>query len=312
MGNEEAIKPEEEPVIEATEVAEDAPSEDGAEETPEVVEVPDNEIVLEGEEGSQPDKQSGIRKRINKLNAKVDVANSATSDAEQRLTVVEEQNKLLRMAADQRKEAEAPNTPPDPDDFNDGVKDPKYVQAFNAYNQPLIDAAVERKTSHLSQQQQSDSANSNLVKMQEKHYERADDLGIKDFDEVEGKAIGILGKEITNQLIANSPDSHLILYHLGKNPGKADHFSQLVKTDPLKAILQLGALGAKLSVKPKAKTEPTPDPDEELQGGNPSAGQANKFQRLVDKAREAAQNGGNMQAVMKLKKEAAAAGVTVT
>jgi len=309
MGNEEAIKPEEELVIEETEVVEEVPVEDGAEETPEVLE---NEIILDGEEGSQPDKQSGIRSRINKLNAKVDVANGATSDAEKRLAVVEEQNKLLRMAANQRKEAETPNTPPNPDDFDDGVRDPKYAQAFNAYNQPFIDAAVKQQTSHLSQQQQDDSASVNLVKMQTEHYVRAEALSIKDFDDVEDKAIGILGKDITNQLIKNSPESHLILYHLGKNPSKAERFSELVKTDPLKAVLQLGALGAKLSVKPRGKTEPTPDPDEELQGGSPSAAKSNKHQRLVDKARDAVANGGNMQALMDAKKNAASAGVTVT
>jgi len=309
MGNEAAIKPEEELVPDATEVVEEAPIEEGAEEAPEVVE---NEIVLDGEEGSQPDKQSGIRSRINKLNAKVDVANGATSDAEGRLAVSEQKVKLLEMAAAQRKEADTPNTPPNPDDFDDGARDPKYAQALNAYNQPFIDAAVKKQTSHLSQRQQDDSASVNLVQMQTKHYERAEALSIKDFDDVEDKAIGILGKNITNQLIQNSPESHLILYHLGKNPAKADHFAALVKTDPLKAVLQLGALGAKLSVKPRGKTEPTPDPDEELQGGNPSAAKSNKHQRLVDKAREAVGNGGNMQALMEAKKNAKAAGVAVT
>lgn len=314
MGNDTAIEPAEEPVIEATEVVEGTPIENGGEATPEVVEVEDNEVILEGNEGSQPDISAIVRKRVNTLNARNKNTLAELSDNNQKLAAVENENKILRMAQEQRNLSAAPTTPPDPDAFDDGVKDPKYVEALNTYQLPFIQAEIKRQqTSDLSQQQ-TDSANSNLVKMQTKHYERAEALGIKTetFDEVEGKAVDVLGTELSNEIIKLSPESELVLFYFGKNQTKAEEFRDLAKKDPAAALMKIGALGANLKVKPKAKTEPTPDPDEELQGGSPSAAQSNKFQRLIDKARDAAANGGNMQAIMKLKKEAAAAGVTIT
>lgn len=310
MGNDNsAIKPEEDPVVIKAETPEDEPIESGDEDGEEAEVATENEVFLEGDEGSQPDKQIGIKKRINKLNAKRDEAVAETTEAERKLAISEEQNKLLRMAVEQN-QAVAP-TPPDPKDFDDGVKDPKYVQAFNEYNEPLIDAAVQRRTSHLAQVKD-EGVDPNLVKMQTKHYERADELAIKDFEEVEDKAISILGKETVNGLVQNSTNSHLVLYYLGKNPDKAEAYAELIKTNPVKAILDLGALGTNLSVGPKHKTEPTPDPDEELQGGSPSAGQSNKHQSLVDKARQAVHDGtADMSAIIKAKKDAKAAGVTI-
>ncbi len=85
MGPEEAEKPQDDEVIEEVEVVE-TPVEEGEEANTdtETEEVTENDIVLDGEEGSQPDNQVGIRKRINKLNAKNEVSEAKASDAEKR------------------------------------------------------------------------------------------------------------------------------------------------------------------------------------------------------------------------------------
>ena len=310
MGEENALDPQEEVIAEEAEVITPELDENGEEV---VVEAAiENEIVLVGDEGSRPEKQTGFQKRVNKLNARNEESVKTASDAETRATIAEERSKLLQMALDQRKDEGKANVPPDPNDFDDGVNDPGYTKKLNAYNQPLIDAAVQRSTSQISQQTQNDVANSNLEKMQTKHYERADELKMKDYEETEDKAISILGKDTANALIGVSDNSHLVLYHLGKNLELAEYFAELIKTNPLKATLELGALAGNMKVQRKGKTEPTPDPDEELQGGSPSAGQSNKHQRLVDSARKAVQNGGSMHALMEAKKNAKAAGVTIT
>ena len=306
-----ALTEEEQPeVIEPTEpetpIVEDGePGEDGEQQ-----EATEFEVVLDGADGSQPDTQRGIRKRINKLNNKVADAQDQASHADEALAVEREKNKLLQLALEQSHQAEVP-LPPDPSDYDDGARDPNYIRSLNEYNQPMIAAEVHRQTANLAPVQV-ETIDPSLVKRQTKHYERASELGAKDFDEVEDKAISILGNEVVNHLINNSDESHLVLYYLGKNPGQAEEIAGLIKTNPVKATLQLGQLSAKLSVKPRANSEPTPDPDDELKGGSPSAGQSNKHQRIVDDARKKAQENGNIKLVLEAKKAAREAGVTVT
>lgn len=317
MGTETAETPvvstEEELVVtEPTEPTDPVESGEGEEGEPQ--EPQDVEIVLNGDDGSQPDTQRGIRKRINKLNNKVAKAEDRATDTDKELANEQEKNKLLRLALEQSKAPSAAPILPDQADYDEGVRDPKYVAALNAYNLPLIAAEVQKQTAGLKPVQ-ADVVDPALVKKQTKHYERADELGAKDFEETEDKAISILGKEVVNQLIKGSDESHIILYYLGKNPGKAEDIAKLIGDGPngvVKAVLQLGRLSAQLSVKPKGNSEPTPDPDEELRGGSPSAGQTNKHQKKVDAAREKAQESGAISLVLAAKKAALEAGVTVT
>ncbi len=306
------VSTEEEPVVDVEQLDPEKPddagevSDDGEEEHQEPVEL---EVVRSGEDGSQPDAQHGIRKRVNKLNAKVAKADATASDAENRLTIEQEKNKLLTMALEQKTPAELP-MPPDPADYDEGVRDPKYAQALDQYNQPLIAAEVQRQTANLTPVQ-TETIDPILERNQTKHYERADKLGAKDFEETEEAAIAILGKDTVNHFINNSEKSELVLYYLGKNPGRAEEIASLVKSNPVKAMLQLGRLEAELSVKPRGNSESTPDPDEELSGGSPSAGKTNKHQRNVDAAREKARETRDMKPLLAAKKAAREAGVTV-
>ena len=297
---------EEEVVIDLPEEEQDNSGDDSeGEENQDAIEF---EIVRQGEEGSQPDnKQRGFQKRVNKLNSKIAVANDAATQASRELETEREKNKLLRLALEQKAPVENVS-PPDPMDFDDGVKDAEYIKALNNYNMPIIAAEVQKQTASL---RDTSSRSKELEKKQLKHFERAEELGAKDYDETEDTAISILGKDTVNELIVNSDKSHLVLYYLGKNPSKAEELAELIKTNPLKATLQFGRLEAELNVKPKAK-QATPNPDEELEGGSPSAGgQNNIYQKKLDKARKAAESGGSMGDVLKAKREAKAAGVSV-
>ncbi len=265
------------------------------------------EVVLEGA-GSQPDKQHGIRKRINKLNAKRVNAEASQAETQSQLDHEREKSRVLQLALEQK--STEPLIPPDPGEFTDGVRDPQYAAELRKFNQPAIEAEVQKQTTNLVSPQAA-STNPGLERRQQKHYERAAELKAKNFDEIEDRAIGILGNDIANHLIQNSDKSHLLLYYLGTNPDQAEVIKSLIETDPIKGVLQIGRLEAQLSVKPRANSEPAPDPDDELRGGTPSAGQANKYQTRLDKAREAAGESRNMSAVLAIKREAKAAGATV-
>lgn len=223
------------------------------------------EIVLPAEDGSPPKPQHyGIRKRINKLNARNEAANERATDAESKLGAVEAQNQLLRLALDQKDKAPDANLPPDPSDFDDGAKDPGYVTALNNYNQKFFEAAVAK---HAPKQDTAPPAvNVNLERKQTVHYEAAGKLGVKDYDAVEDVAIGILGRDTVNRLISATDSSPRVLYYLGKNPDAATEIAELIKSDPVAGVLRLGELGATLKVQPRQKSNVAPDPDNELTG----------------------------------------------
>lgn len=271
------------------------------------------EIVREGDAGSQPDdKNLGIRKRINKLNAKVEAANQTTEHTNAELLKTQEENRLLRLSLEQKQQRGDDLTAPNPMDFDEGAYDPKFIQAATEHQQKVIQSEVQKQTVTLQQTQNDVApANAALLDMQEKHYKRAEELGASDYSETEDKAIAILGKDIVNGLIQATGQSEVILYYLGKNPDKAEAIAQLISDDPIKGTLAIGRLEVELKVKPKTKTSETiPDPDNELEGGSPAATNAN--QARLDKLREAAAKTGDedaMRKVMAFKKRAKEKGI---
>lgn len=266
----------------------------------------DVEIVLEGDDGSQPKPQQtggGYNRLIRRLKA----AKTDTKETSAALAASEEKNKLLELALAQAKDSA--NEPPDPSSFDGGAADPQYVRAVQTHTQEMVDRAVEKATANIPTPTQ---PNIDLDRKQVQHCERADKLGIADYDDVQDKAIEILGHGTVNEIIAKSDKSEVIVYHLGKNPAIAEDLRDLIATDPVRAAIEIGRLEEKLKIRPRATTQSTPDPDVEVQGGTPTAGQANKFQKRLDKAREAATETGAMRAVLAIKKEAREAGVAVT
>lgn len=235
------------------------------------------EIVLKGDEGSQPAQSNlGIRNRVRKLNAKVSAAQAGESQASSELATEREKNKLLQLALNQQKAS--PKGPPDPNDFDDGAKDAKYVEALEAHNREFFQSEMEKHTAAQSTPAANDSA---LERRQTEHYQAADKLGIPDYEVVEEKAIDILGKQTVNHLIKSLDNSPKLLYFLGKNPGKAEEIAEMLTGgDTVKAILEIGALSAGLIAQPKAKRKAAPDPDDDLEGasvsrtGNPTRGPA--------------------------------------
>ena len=225
------------------------------------------EIVLAGEEGSQPENQNnlGIRKRVNKLNAKVNAAEGVADEANSALETERQKNKLLQLALDQQNSTPAqPTGPPDPFDYDDGAKDAKYIEALDNHNQRFFEAQMERHT----KAQPDPNAGKALEARQTSHYEAADKLGVTDYDEVEDRAIAILGRETVNKLIADLPNSPSVMYYLGINTDKTEQIAEMLRTSPVKGVLELGRLSAGITAQPKSKRKPAPDPDAELQGSS--------------------------------------------
>jgi len=270
-----AVETEEEVIVEeeVTEEQEDLEEASEGSEGTEETETDDEEteIVLEGDDGSQPVDQNnlGIRKRINKLNAKVSDANDGRDTANSELAAEREKTKLLQLALQQQKEQPAkPSGPPDPLDYDGGASDPKYVAGLTDYTNGLVRAEMAKH----APQPEAPKTDVELVKAQTSHYEAADKLKLSDYEAVEEVAIGILGRDTVNQLISQTTNSHLIMYHLGKDPAKAERIADQIKRNPIKGVMELGALAANLKAT-KVKRNQAPNPDGELEGSkSPSKG----------------------------------------
>lgn len=230
-------------------------------------EAPEIEIVLAGDEGSQPEAQSnlGIRKRVSKLNAKVNAAEGVADEANTALETMRQRNELLQLALDQKNAAPAtPSGPPDPFDFDDGAKDAKYVDALHEYNRGFFKSEMARHT-----EAQPKPVDTRAIEArQTAHYEAADKLGMKDYAETEDKTIAILGRDTAVQMIGALDNSPEVMYYLGKNPAKAETIAELLNSNPVKGVLELGRLSAGLTAQPKAKRNAAPDPDAELEGSS--------------------------------------------
>ena len=79
-------------------------------------------------EGSQPSKtgQSGFRKRVNKLNAKIDTALNEATQANTENALLKEKLKILEMEREQARDNPV-SIQPNPDDFDSGVSDPEFI-----------------------------------------------------------------------------------------------------------------------------------------------------------------------------------------
>lgn len=222
------------------------------------VEPEDVEITIE-ESGSRPEKVA-TQDSVNRLVGRLTKAKAATRDVEVEAERLRQENELLQLALQQkREEVQLPN----PADFDEGVSDPKYVEATGAYIESVAERARQAPTPV-------PTSDPNLEQARRAHAERAVALGVKDYSAVQDAAIETLGGQVVNEIIKASDQSELVLYFYGKNAEKAEAMRNLIETNPVKAAIEIGRLSAGLTVKSKAKTQSAPDPDEEPQGSSPS------------------------------------------
>ncbi len=307
---EEVIDTEAEEVKEELDAEEDKPvegDEDPKEEDQEF------EIVRESGESqaSTAPKQTGFRKRINKLNQKISTANQERDNANSDNTVLIEKNKILQIALDQARDGKtSPAEPPNPDEYDAGTLDPEFIKKKEAWTDARIDQRISEGIAKATQTTvDTQTTNTKVIDLQKKqasHYERAEKIGVKDYEATEDKAIETLGLEFTNHIIEYFDDSQNILYYLGKNPKETEVLKSLLDENLVLGVAEIGRLRSEIRVRPKKQT--TPNPDAELEGGVPK--DATASDRKLNKLREEASKTGNMSKLIAFKRELKAKGKT--
>lgn len=216
------------------------------------------EIVVEGEDATPKPRTSGFQKRLGKMKAKIDNANTEADEERRKREMVEEENKLLRLQA-------KTDTRPDEDDFDTRKE---YLAALDKYDETRIESIAQKQAAQIVQASQAQTTQTqtegNLNTQIDAHYVRSADLKVPDYEDTEAVAVDILGDDIAKQIVANTDESHILMYHLGKNPAKAESLKSLISENPLKGVLEIGRLAGSLRVKPKLTA---PDPETIVDGG---------------------------------------------
>lgn len=266
------------------------------------------EVVFEGEDQPSPKSVPLSRhlQRVKKLTGRVDAATEETTAAERKAEMLREEVKLLQLKLDQGK----PKTRPKAEDFD---TDESYDTALDEYYEARFDDRVSERIATQAQTQQTNAAQSRteqkLESSLQEHYQRVGKLKVPDYEETEDKAIEIFGNDIAKHIMANSPKSQELMYHFGKpaNEAKAQYFKNLIASNPVAGLMELGGYANKLKAKPKRST--TPDPETQLAGGGQSTS-ADAWTRKIEKARDKVADGTlQMGDLLAIKKQAKQAGV---
>ena len=214
------------------------------------------EIVLEtGEEQPTHQLPKGIARRIGKLTER----NKESSAEVERLKRENEALLLAQKVPPARPKREDFAT----DDAYDAARDDYVVQQTAAKADEVVAKRLGegQESQQIAQRQRAAEAAYNA------HYERAESLGVSDYSEAEARAIEILGESRAGEIIAALDRSEVVMYHLGKNPAKAEHIRDLINSNPVKGTIAIGALEAQLKVQPKKKQEI--EPEATVAGGSP-------------------------------------------
>ncbi len=241
------------------------------------------EIVLEGDSSTpdEPKPATGLKRRIAKLSERGKVAQAEAERERQRAEMLQAR---LDQLESQGGTAE-PTGPPTLEAFD--YDEAKYQAAQAEYIRDSTARTVQQEfervmgaaRSRTEEQQKNERRQTEL----EAHYERANKLPIKDYEAAEERAIDIIGQQEAENIMRIAPKSEFVLAHFGNNPAAARKYVAMSDENPARAVMWLGELQASFKLK---GSEPTPDPDETLEGaGVASPGASDdQLKKLLDKA----------------------------
>lgn len=173
----------------------------------------------------------------------------------------------------------------------------EYKKQYAAYlkEQHEIDQRLEDQRKAVARQQDEEKA------LRTSYRTAAGKLGVQDFDEAEDAVCATLSEVQQNILLSGCDNPAVVVYALGKNPGKAEELAKL--TNPVKFAVALGKLEKEIKVTPrKPNTKPAPEQiptrTASLSGGGNTA---------LEAARKRAEQTGDYTEVNRIKRAQRAA-----
>lgn len=268
---------------------------------------------------TQPKGKRGFKKRIDRLSKQREEAKRDRDETAAKLRQAQREKELLQMKVDQLSGKQRLDKKPDPDDFDLGEHDEKYIEAKEKWDearlQKLVDSRVAEQVQTHTQTGAQQEHERELKKKQEAHWEKADELGVEDYDAKEEKLIEVMGAEMVNNIIDYFPeDSHNLVYYLGTNEDEAEELTEQLANPKtmVAAVAKIGRLSERIKADP-IKPKPSPNPDTNLDPSAPSAQEA--LQLRLDKIRDnfvkTGEKGG-MKKIMEFKRRARDRGIELS
>jgi len=268
----------------------------------------EDEIVFTDEGDIKPRKKNkrSYSHRIQRKNAQISESNERAEKAERELEAYK--NALQATQGNQTPVLVSPD-PNDLNKFPEGAQDAAFIRENNDFiiksNQQGFRQQIEDSNKQSANFQSQRTQSDNLEQSKSKHYERASELKVSDFEEMEDNAIKILGDDVFNELVSNCDNSPEVAYLLGKNPNEALRIRNLADSgQAFKCVMELGKLSAKVKVKTKSAIPA--DPERKIANGNPPVS-TNNLQKEWDKAAES----GEFKRMREIETQAETRGVRI-
>ncbi|MCH7624003.1 MAG: hypothetical protein IIB46_07990 [Nitrospinae bacterium] len=195
------------------------------------------EIVLKDKESRPTSQTKWMSARINQVKEgrlkEKDRADreQARADREQaRADKIQQKYDVLKV---EEKLAQKPKAP-DPDNFDDGTMDPDYIKQVSSYEDARMDSRMNERfrKEDISKEKERSAADS--LRNQDKHYERAEKLKMKNYLDVEETAKDRLGNRVVEVIIDQLDTSEILLGFFGAkdNEAQAEHYSKIIEKNP--------------------------------------------------------------------------------
>ena len=176
-----------------------------------------------------------------------------------------------------------------------GYNGEKFAQEYKAWLKRSQQADQQRAEAEKAAKAQNEAWSQRITCYQN---EKAG-LKVKDFDAAETVVLGAFDQLQQSILVAGAEKPGLLMYALGKNPGKARELAAI--KDPVKLAFALARLEEKLKVTPR---KPSAAAETRLPAGGRAAGEAaleTSPDRTLDKLREEALKTGDLSKVIQYK-----------
>jgi hypothetical protein len=190
---------------------------------------------------------------------------------------------------------------------NCGYDADEFTRKYSAWSDQNIEKKVQEHLKGQTDRERRESVTKKAEAAIESHYQRASELKVGNYEQMEDTAVDILGVELVQSIQTTVDNSETLLYWLGKNPEKTQELKELFDASPGKGTLELGKLSGKLTLKPKGGQPPNPDIPLRGGGGAQNSSAYNKFLKKLSTAYD----NMDLEGARAVRQEAKEAGVTL-
>lgn len=241
------------------------------------------------------------------------VKRNPVRDMRKRIKEQNRENKDLSSENQQLRDQLAANKPaipavadkPEPTLEDCGYDTEKFQREYSIWNGAQLDKKLDDRLNRQHTSEQTSAATAEREASIEGHYQRASELRVGDYEEVEDVAVEALGAKLIQSIQSTVDNSEALIYYLGKNPEKAAQVAVLFEANPGKATFELGKIASRITLRPKGKGAPVPDLAVPGGGGALNASVYNRYKKALD----AAYGKGDLSAIKAVRLEAKNAGV---